>query len=112
VYITINARARLHHLSPVLENLNKAVNTLCSIYTYSRNTNMIYRKQGTLIGTHTCPMLLFVRRTTMKAMQEPDRKCARGKKLMRDCANICIVDLGKDWGCAWALIEREFCPVQ
>ena len=43
VSITIYARIRMHDLSPVLENVNKTVNTYIHIVCYGRNDNMIYR---------------------------------------------------------------------
>jgi hypothetical protein len=73
------------------------VNTLCSIRYATVETTTRYTENNTLplIGTHTCPKLLFVRKTTVKEMQAPARKCARGKRFVLDCANVCILDLGE-----------------
>jgi hypothetical protein len=81
--------------------------------TVEKTTRYTENKALTLIGTHTCPKLLFVRKTTMKAMRVPARKCARGIKFVQDCANICIFDLWKGAGQVLELSsKRKVCPAQ
>jgi hypothetical protein len=52
--------------------------------------------------------LLFVRKTTMKAMSVPSRKCARGKKFAQHCTNIC----GNTEEVLGFSLKREVCPAQ
>jgi hypothetical protein len=53
-----------------------------------------------------------VRKTTMKAMRAPTKKCARGKRFVQDCANVCILDLRKHWEVLELPSKRDVCPAQ
>jgi hypothetical protein len=62
------------------------------LYTPTVETTTQYteNKELTVIGTHTCPKLLFVRKTTRRAQ-------ARTFSNLCKTANVCKHDLRKHW---------------
>lgn len=79
------------------------------LYTYIQYAPLEMTTQQKIrhLGTHTCPKLLFIRKTAMKAMWAAAIKYARGKEFVLDCTNVCILDLRKHCESVWALLEKR-----
>jgi hypothetical protein len=63
-------------------------------------------KALTLVRTHTSKVIIC-KQNNNEGNASTSQKMYQGEKFVLECSNICILDLGKHWGGAWALMEKR-----